>query len=426
LTAQSPHRVPVSADEPAAAPCRACGLPLRHTFVDLGLSPLCESFVPRSQVDAGEMFLPLHVLLCDGCYLAQLKEYVAPENIFTEYAYFSSYSQTLLDHAAAYARAVAARFGLGPGSTVVEVASNDGYLLRNFRGMGIPVLGIEPAANVAAAAEAIGVRTLVRFFNTTTARDLARDGVGADLLIGNNVLAQVPALNGFVAGFKVLLKPRGVATLEFPHLVRLVEGNQFDTIYHEHFSYFLLSTTEQLFARHGLTVFDVDEIPIHGGSLRLYVRHTENPALPVTDRVVDVRGSETDRGATTLGYYASFRHRVEKIRRDTLRFLIDARERGQSVVGYGAPGKGNTFLNYCGVRSDLLEYTVDRNPYKHDRLLPGSRIPIFPPERINQTKPEYVFILPWNLRDEIMAQNSFIRKWGGRFVVAIPSLTIID
>lgn len=411
-------------DKPGRGCCRSCGAALKTTFIDLGLSPLCESFTPADQLDAGETFYPLHTYVCESCWLVQLNEYVSPEHIFTEYAYFSSFSQSWLDHGERYTKTMIERFSLGPASLAVEIASNDGYLLQHFVKRGVPVLGVEPAANVAKAAEEKGVRTVVKFFGVQTAKQLAGQGFRADLMMGNNVLAQVPDLNDFVAGFPIVLKPTGVATFEFPHLATLVELNQFDTIYHEHFSYFSLRTCERLFGRHGMEIFDVEQIPTHGGSLRLYVRHKGGPHGPISERLLRLRAEEQTKGMETLAYYARFRERVEKIRRDTLSLLISLKEQGKSVVGYGAPGKGNTFLNYVGIRPDLLAYTTDRNPYKHGRFLPGTRIPIFPPEQIKQTRPDYVMILPWNLKDEIVAQNSFIREWGGKFITAIPSVTV--
>ncbi|MFC7333142.1 class I SAM-dependent methyltransferase [Rhodocista pekingensis] len=404
--------------------CRACGHAL-EPFVDLGLSPLCESFVPPERADAGEMFYPLDVKVCPHCWLVQLGEYVPPDDIFGEYAYFSSFSRAWLAHAADYVAAMAARFGLGRDSFVVEVASNDGYLLRNAVERGIPCLGIEPAANVARAAEEAGVPTLVRFFDAALARELAAEGKQADLIAGNNVLAQVPDLHAFVGGFPVLLKPQGVLTLEFPHLLRLIEENQFDTIYHEHFSYFSLGTVRRLLAAHGLRVFDVDELWTHGGSLRVYACH-ENAAHPTAPAVEALCATERGRGLEDMATYRAFDARVRRTKRRLLRLLSDLREQGLSVVGYGAPGKGNTLLNYCGIRTDLLDYTVDRNPYKHGRLLPGTRIPIHPPDRIEQTRPDCVLILPWNLKDEIMRQLAPVAGWGGRFIVPIPEPVIVD
>lgn len=404
--------------------CRLCGEALRRTFVDLGMSPLCESYVAAEHVNEQETFYPLHTFVCEECFLVQLGEYVAPEHIFSEYAYFSSFSDSWLRHAREYVEMITRRLGLGPNSLVIELASNDGYLLQNFVQKSIPVLGIDPAANVVEAAVRKGVPTMVRFFGEATARELLGQGKRADLLLGNNVLAHVPALNDFVAGAKLLLKPDGVITMEFPHLQRLMEGNQFDTIYHEHFSYFSFLTAEKTFMRHELTVFDVEELPTHGGSLRVYVRHAEDGAKVVSERVNLLRKRERDLGFEGLETYAAFDGQVKETKRKLLEFLITARRAGKSVAGYGAPGKGNTLLNYCGIRTDFLDYTVDRNPYKHGKFLPGTRIPIYAPEAIKQTKPDYVLILPWNLKEEIASQLAYIREWGGQFVVPIPKVEI--
>jgi SAM-dependent methyltransferase len=404
------------------AGCLFCAEPLRRTFVDLGMSPLCESFLTAEQLNQMEPFYPLHVWVCERCLLVQVEEYVRPEAIFTEYAYFSSYSDSWLAHAERYVEMMTARLGLGPRSRVVELGSNDGYLLQYFVAKGIPVLGVEPALNVAAAAVARGVPTLTKLFGRETARELVADGTQADLLCGANVLAQVPDVNDFVAGMKVVLKPHGVATIEFPHLMRLMEENQFDTIYHEHFSYFSFLTAERIFAKHGLTLFDVDELPTHGGSLRIYARHTEHSSVPVSERATRLRAREVSAGFDRLDTYASFAERVHETKARLLEFLIGARRARKRIAGYGAPGKGNTLLNYCGIRTDFIEYTVDRNPYKHGKFLPGTHIPIYPPERIRETRPDFVLILPWNLKDEIIEQLSYIRGWGGQFVVPIPEV----
>lgn len=388
------------------------------------MSPLCESFVAADRVDDMEAFYPLAVRVCGQCFLVQLPEYVSPADIFTEYAYFSSYSDAYVAHGRDYAAMIVARLGLGAGGRVVELASNDGYLLQHFLGRGIAVLGVEPAANVARAAIARGVPTEVRFFGAGAARDMAAAGQQADLMIGNNVLAQVPDLNDFVEGMRILLAPRGVATIEVPHLPRLIEGNQYDTIYHEHFSYFSFTTAERIFAAHGLRLFDVEEIWTHGGSLRLYACHAAaaRPTLPAVDAM---RRRERDAGYDRLETYANFGERAKAAKRDLLDFLIAARRAGKQVVGYGAPGKGNTLLNYCGIRTDFLDYTVDRNPYKHGKFTPGTHIPIHPPGHIAETRPDYVLILPWNLKDEIIPQLSYIREWGGRCVVPIPTVSVI-
>ena len=406
------------------AGCRFCEAPLTQTVIDLGKSPLCESFLSKEQLNRMEAFYPLHVWVCGRCFLVQVEQYVAPDHIFTEYAYFSSYSESWLRHASAYVDMISARLALGPTHRVVELGSNDGYLLQYFVAKGIPVLGVEPAKNVAEAAAARGVPTVSRLFGRQAAQDLVDEGHGADLIVGNNVLAQVPDLNDFVAGIARLLRPRGVVTLEFPHLQRLMDENQFDTIYHEHFSYFSLSTVERILGAHGLTVFDVDELPTHGGSLRIYARHATDAARAVTARVRDLAAREDAAGLNALARYASFTEQVHETKRRLLEFLIAAKRQRKSIVGYGAPGKGNTLLNYCGIRTDFLDYTVDRNPYKHGKYTPGTHIPIHPPERIVQTRPDYVLILPWNLKDEIMEQMAGIRAWGGQFVVPIPDVKI--
>ena len=406
------------------AGCRFCDQPLRFTFVDLGMSPLCESFLSFEQLNQGESFYPLHAYVCEKCFLVQLEEYVSPEHIFTEYAYFSSYADTWLEHCKNYTELVSSRFGLNQDSFVVEVASNDGYLLQYFVQKGIPVLGIEPAKNVAKVAIEKGIPTLTEFFGCELATRLCNEGRQADLIAGNNVLAQVPDINDFVAGLGILLKPDGVLTIEFPHLMNLIEHNQFDTIYHEHFSYFSFITAEKIFAAHGLTLFDVEELSTHGGSLRIYARHTEDGSKSLTDRAVEMHEREIRAGFTNMDHYSAFDEKVKETKRKLLSFLIEARRAGKTVVGYGAPGKGNTLLNYCGVRTDFLDYTVDRNPYKHGKFLPGTHIPIFAPEKIAETQPDYVLILPWNFKDEIMQQMSHIREWGGKFVVPIPELKV--
>ncbi len=404
--------------------CRFCGTVLRHTFVDLGMSPLDNSYLSPAQLQCMEPFYPLHVYVCERCLLVQLQEFASPEHIFSDYAYFSSYSSSWLQHAQLYAEAIVDRCGLGAHSQVIEIASNDGYLLQYFAARGIPVLGIEPARNVAEEAIKKGIPTIIRFFGEETARQLVAEGLRADLLVGNNVLAHVPKLNDFVRGMKVLLQPRGVITLEFPHLMRLMEENQFDTIYHEHFSYFSLTTVRKIFAAHGLALFDVEELPTHGGSLRIYACHAEDSSKPLGPRVTDLLAREEAAGLTHLAPYLSFADRVKRTKRRILDFLIREKQRGKSIVGYGAPAKGNTLLNYCGIRSDFLDYTVDLSPHKQGHFLPGTHIPIYPPEHVRQTKPDYLLILAWNLKDEIMQQMAYIRQWGGRFVVPIPEVTV--
>jgi len=406
-------------------PCRFCGHDLRVTFVDLGMSPLCQTHITPEQLNHMEPFYPLHAYVCEKCFLVQLEEFVAPGDIFSEYAYFSSYSESWVEHARRYCEAMQARFGLGPTSRVVEIASNDGYLLQHFLRMGIGVLGIEPAANVAEVARGKGIPSVVKFFGRKTATEVRAEHGPADLLLGNNVLAHVPDLNDFVAGMKILLGPSGVITMEFPHLQRLMDENQFDTIYHEHFSYFSFMTVEKVFAAHGLVLFDVEELPTHGGSLRIYGRHAEDTSKPVGERVVSLRQREIDAGFGSLERYGAFTEQVKETKRKILDFLIATKRAGKTIVGYGAPGKGNTLLNYCGIRTDFLDYTVDANPYKQGKYTPGTHIPILPPERIRETKPDYVLILPWNLREEITRTAAYIREWGGQFVVPIPELKVL-
>jgi SAM-dependent methyltransferase len=406
--------------------CRFCYAPLKQTFVDLGMSPLCESYVPADRLNAMEPFYPLHVRVCERCYLVQLEQYVSPEHIFGEYAYFSSYSDSWLKHAETYVEMISGRFELGPESRCVEIASNDGYLLQYFVRKGIPVMGVEPAANVAKVAEEKGVPTLVEFFGVKTALEMFEAGQSADLIIGNNVLAQVPDLNDFVAGIQILLKPRGVVTLEFPHLERLMEQNQYDTIYHEHFSYFSFLSVENIFAAHGLVLFDVEELPTHGGSIRIYARHAEDKSKPVTSAVERLREHELALRLDCMDTYLSFAEQVKESKRALLELLIRLRREGKRIVGYGAPGKGNTLLNYCGIRPDFLEFTVDRNPYKQGRFLPGTHIPILPPEQIEKARPDYILILPWNLVNEITAQLAYARDWGAKFIVPIPVARVLD
>ena len=404
-------------------PCRFCGAALTHLILDLGMSPLCERFLRADQLDDMEPFYPLRVFVCDSCWLVQVGEYVSPEEIFGEYAYFSSFSASWLEHARRYADAMRADLGLNADSLVVELGSNDGYLLRQFLPAGVPVLGIEPAANVAEAGRAAGVDTIVRFFGAEVAQELVAAGRQADLIIVNNVLAQVPDLNDFVAGAKVLLRPDGLLTIEFPHLLRTIEGNQFDQVYHEHFSYFSLLSAQAVMAAHGLAVVDVEELPTHGGSLRLHVRHADR-GTPTGERVSAVLQAERSARLDALEGYAGLTPKVERTKRDTLRFLIEARNEGLTVAGYGAPGKANTFLNYCGIRSDLVAYTVDRNPYKHGRFTPGTHIPIHDPEKLRETRPDVVWIRPWNLRAEIAQQLDYVREWGGRLVVPLPRVEV--
>jgi len=416
---------PRQASKPFAGRCRLCGGRLEKTFVNLGMSPLCESFLTSAQLDASEAFYPLHALVCDNCFLVQLKEYVKPEHIFTEYAYFSSYSTSWVDHARRYCEMIRGRLNLGTNSRVYEIASNDGYLLQHFLPMGVPVVGIEPAANVAEVAKRKNIPTLVEFFGLGLAQTLVSEGKPADLIIGNNVLAQVPDLNDFTAGMAHLLAPTGVITLEFPHLERLIIENQFDTIYHEHFSYFSLVTIDRLARKHGLKVFDVDQIGTHGGSLRVYLCRAE-ATVDVSPNVDLLLAHEREMGFENIDQYARFSNQVHQTKRRLLSFLIDSKEKGAKICGYGAPGKGNTLLNYCGIGTDFLEFTVDRNPYKHSRYTPGMHIPIHDVSAIDEMRPDYVLILPWNLKAEIVAQMRHIGDWGGKFIVPIPRVEVID
>jgi C-methyltransferase C-terminal domain/Putative zinc binding domain/Methyltransferase domain len=424
VTVAAPHSVP-EAVMPGGTHCRFCQASLDLTMVDLGKSPLCESFLRADQLEAMEPFYPLHVRVCTGCWLAQLPAFVAPDEIFTEYAYFSAYSDSWVEHSRAYVEMISERLSLESDSLVVELASNDGYLLQHFLPKGIPVLGIDPAVNVAVAAEERGVPTLVEFFGVEVAERLVSEGRLADLVLGNNVLAQVPDLNDFVAGIAILLAPEGTATFEFPHLARLLEGLQYDTIYHEHFGYFSLTTITEIFAAHGLSVFDVEELPSHGGSLRVYAAHASEDRA-VSSAVLDLVAREAADGLLDPERYRRFARDVQESKRALLELLIRLRREGKQVVGYGAPGKGNTLLNYCGIRTDLLEYTVDRNPYKHGRYTPGTQIPIAPPERIAETRPDAIVILPWNLAKEIASQLAYTNEWGAQLIVPIPTATVLD
>jgi SAM-dependent methyltransferase len=388
------------------------------------MSPLCETYPSREELNRGEVYYPLHVYVCERCFLVQLEEYESPETIFSDYPYFSSYSDSWLKHAENYCGKMITRLGLNDQAFVVEVASNDGYLLQYFVREGIPVLGIEPAANVAKVAAEKGVPTLVRFFGVQLARELAAEGRCADLVLGNNVLAQVPDLNDFVEGLSILLKPNGVLTLEFPHLLKLIERNEFDTIYHEHFSYFSLLTTVRILEAHGLRVFDVEELTTHGGSLRVCACRATDQTHGVAPAVGELLADERKAGLDVAEGYDAFAHQVRETKLALVEFLLAAARERRSVAGYGAPGKSATLLHYCGIGKDLIEYTVDRSPHKQGRVLPGTHIPIFHPDRIRETKPDYVVILPWNLKDEIMQQLGFIREWGGRFVVPIPKVMV--
>jgi len=404
--------------------CRFCGAPLQAVFADLGMSPLANSYLPPERVNSMEPFYPLRALVCGKCFLVQLEEFESPEAIFSDYAYFSSYSSSWVEHCRRYSTQMIERLGLGEGSHVVEIASNDGYLLQFFHEHQISVLGIEPAANVAEVALQKGIPTLVEFFGRDTARSLAGDS-SADLLLGNNVLAHVPDLNDFVGGMKILLKQGGVITMEFPHLMRLMDSNQWDTIYHEHFSYFSFLTVSRVFEAHGLRLFDVDELPTHGGSLRIYACHEDDDAKPQTQAARDLGERERAAGYEDLDTYLGYGLRVEQDKRQILSFLIDLKAKGLRIAGYGAPAKGNTLLNYCGVRRDFIDYTYDLNPHKQGHFLPGSHIPIRSPDALREDRPDVVLILPWNLKEEIVSQLEFIREWGGRFAARTPELTLL-
>ncbi len=411
--------------QPQQINCRFCNSRLVHVFVSLGASPLSNSYLTKEQLQCKEVFYPLDVYICDNCFLVQLPEFETPAAIFTDYAYFSSYSDTWLKHAQDYVEKIVPLLNIGKNSFVIEIASNDGYLLQYFLARGIPVLGIEPAGNVAKVALQKNIPTEISFFGIELANRLFLEGKSADLILGNNVLAHVPDINDFVAGLKIILKPGGAITMEFPHLMSLIDNVQFDTIYHEHFSYFSFCAVKKIFESHGLTIFDVEELPTHGGSLRIYARHADNRLDRVPPSIAELERKENSSGYGSLDFYLGFKNKVEQAKRDILDFLVSAKRENKAVVGYGAPAKGNTLLNYCGIRDDLIEYTVDRSPYKQGRYLPGNHIFIDKPERIRETKPDYVFILPWNIKDEITQQLSFIRQWGGMFVIPVPKILIV-
>ncbi len=404
--------------------CRFCSGNLSHSFADLGTSPMANSYLSHEQLNRAEKFYPLHAYVCQNCFLVQLEEFESPDDIFSDYAYFSSYSDSWLKHAEAYTDLMVARFHFNQDSQVIEIASNDGYLLQYFQQKGVPVLGVEPAANVAKVAEQNGIPSLVKFFGVQTAKEMLAQGQTASLLLGNNVLAHVPDINDFVGGMKIVLKPEGVLTMEFPHLLQLIRHNQFDTIYHEHFSYISFLTVEKIFAAHGLTLFDVEEIPTHGGSLRIYGRHTEATAVPVSERVTALKEKELKAGLGELSTYLDFGSVVKQTKHKLLRFLLDAKAAGKTVACYGAPAKGNTLLNYCGVSTDLIDYTVDRSPHKQGTFLPGTRIPVLHPDKLKITKPDYLLVLPWNLIEEIAQQVSYIQEWGGQLVLPIPEVRV--
>lgn len=406
--------------------CRFCHQPLIHSFVDLGMSPLCEEYISQENLVKKENFYPLHTFVCGNCFLVQVRENISPAEIYSEYAYFSSYSDSWLKHAEDYVNIATKRFTLNKQSFVVELASNDGYLLQYFLKKEIPVLGIDPAANVAEKARQKGIPTEVRFFGMETALEMVTKYRKADLIVGNNVLAHVPDINDFVAGMKLLLGDSGVITMEFPHLMELIENNQFDTIYHEHYSYLSFYTVSQIFDYHGLKLFDVEFLKSHGGSLRIYACHKENSTKQPSQNVFDLLSKEIAQGYNNLELYRIFAEKTIQTKHKILELLIDLKKEGKRIAAYGAPGKGNTMLNYCGIRTDFIEYTVDRNPYKQYKYLPGTRIPIFPPEKLSETKPEYIFILPWNLKNEIMTQLHYTREWGAKFIIPIPEPCILE
>ncbi len=405
--------------------CRFCGKELTKLFVSLGSAPLSNAYLKKEQLTKKEPSYPLDVYVCDGCFLVQLPEFESPERIFSDYAYFSSYSETWVKHCEEYTDKMFKNYGIGKRSRVVEIASNDGCLLQHFIKRGMDVLGIEPAINVAEVARKKHVPTEVAFFGTRTANRLLSEGKSADLLIGNNVLAHVPELNDFVEGLKILLSPDGIITMEFPHLARLIEGRQFDTIYHEHFSYFSFLTVNKIISAHSLVIFDVEEISTHGGSLRIYARHKNGNPAAISERVGKMLDKEDELGFADVKNYLAFDEQVKKVKRELLNFLDRIKQDGKTIVGYGAAAKGNTMLNYCGIKDDSIDYVADISPHKQGRYLPGSRIPIAAPDRIRNTKPDYVLILPWNIKEEIMEQLSYIRDWGGKFVIPIPDLEVI-
>ncbi|MGY5151481.1 MAG: methyltransferase domain-containing protein [Candidatus Nitrosopumilus sp. bin_6a] len=405
--------------------CRFCNESLETSFVDLGFTPLSNSFLKKQDLENKEKIYPLHAFICKNCLLVQLEEFEKPENIFSDYAYFSSYSKTWLEHARKYSELMISNLKLNESSKVIEVASNDGYLLQFFKDKKISVLGIEPAQNVAKVAQEKGIPTISRFFGIKFAKELAEKGIFADLLLGNNVLAHVPDINDFVEGMKIILKKRGVITLEFPHILQLIKNNQFDTVYHEHFSYFSFYTVQKIFSHHKLRIFDVEELPTHGGSLRIYVKHEDDELKQISENVEKLNLKEKDFGCTDFEKYIKFQKNIDKIKEDVNNFFIMAMNQKKKVVGYGAPAKGNTLLNYCEINNEMMEYTVDISEYKQGLFLPGTHIPIYNPSKIKDSKPDYIFILPWNLKKEIMKQLEFIREWGGKFIIPIPEVKIL-
>lgn len=406
--------------------CRFCKEEIKHVFIDLINSPASNSFLKKEELNEPETFYPLKVFTCHNCFLVQVDEYKKSDAIFSsDYVYFSSYSSSWLKHAKAYTEMMIDRFNFGSGSQVIEVASNDGYLLQYFQEKGVPVLGVEPTANTAKVAIDKGIKSIVDFFGVRLARQLVEEGIKADLLLGNNVLAHVPDINDFVGGMKVVLKPEGVITMEFPHLVQLIENNQFDTIYHEHFSYLSFYSVKKIFAAQGLDLFDVEELTTHGGSLRIYAKHKEDSSKKISGNVQKMEEKEKQKGITSLEYYQGFQDKALNVKLELLSFLIEQKRQGKTVAAYGAAAKGNTLLNYCGIKNDLIDFVVDANPNKQDKFLPASHIPVIKEDHLKQQKPDYVLILPWNLKEEITSQLSYIRDWNGKFVIPIPKLEII-
>jgi len=406
--------------------CRFCQTQLHHTFVDLGMSPLSNAFLNPEQLDKKEPFFPLHAYVCEQCFLVQLEEFEHPEEIFSDYAYFSSYSESWLDHARKYTEMMIERFSLNSSHQIIEIASNDGYLLQYFKENNIPVLGIEPAANVADVAIKKGIETRIQFFGKETASALRSESICGDLILGNNVLAHVPDLNDFVAGLKIALAECGIITMEFPHLLNIIKEHQFDTIYHEHFSYLSLYTVDQVFNKHQLKIFDVEQIQTHGGSLRIFCCHEEDNTQEISPRVNEIKQLELNSGLDQLDTYLDFTDKVQQTRQSLLDFIIKAKEQNKAIVGYGAPAKGNTLLNYCNIKTDFIDYTVDRSPHKQGKFLPGTHIPVYPVERINETKPDYILILPWNLREEITQQLEYTNRWGCKLILPIPETRILE
>jgi 2-polyprenyl-3-methyl-5-hydroxy-6-metoxy-1,4-benzoquinol methylase len=405
--------------------CRFCNTPLRHTFVDLGMSPVANDYIGKKDINKKESFYPLHVYVCSNCFLVQIPNIIEREKIFNKnYAYFSSYSTSWLEHSKKYVDSITKKLKLGKKDLVVELASNDGYLLQYFKEKKVPILGFEPCENIARVAKEKGINTIVKFFGIETAYKLSKDKK-ADLIIANNVLAHVPDLNDFVGGMKILLNKDGVITIEFPHILKMIENNQFDTIYHEHYSYFSLSAVNRVFAFHGLTIFDVEKLKTHGGSLRIFAKHMESGRYKTTKRMKDLLNEEDKKGLSSIKFYSKFQKDVLKTKKNLIKFLNSASKKGKTVVGYGAPAKGNTLLNYCGINSKYIKYTVDRSPYKQNHLLPGSRIPIYEPNKIFETKPDYILILPWNLKKEITKQVKLTKKWNAKFVVPIPKVEVV-